>query len=135
MNRESGATPVELALGLMLLVVPVAIVVLSIAPVFEHRNFARRAASEAARIMVLTTGDPVPEALEAIMAQARSMGIDPGHVTVLFCGGVTCSVDRGNVVTVDVAVEVEELSAFLPLGAITVRSVHSEQVDLYRSRP
>ena len=85
--------------------------------------------------MVLTTGDPVPEALEAIMAQARSMGIDPGHVTVLFCGGVTCSVDRGNVVTVDVAVEVEDLSAFLPLGAITVRSVHSEQVDLYRSRP
>ena len=135
MNRESGATPVELALGLMLLVVPVAIVVLSIAPVFEHRNFARRAASEAARIMVLTTGDPVPEALEAIMAQARSMGIDPGQVTVSFCGGVTCSVDRGTVVTVDVAVEVEELSAFLPIGTITVRSVHSEQVDLYRSRP
>ena len=125
----------ELALGLMLLVVPVAIVVLSIAPVFEHRNFTRRAASEAARIMVLTTGDPVPVALEAIMAQARSMGIDPGHVSVLFCGGVTCSVDRGTVVTVDVAVEVEQLSAFLPVGTITVRSVHSEQVDLYRSRP
>ena len=135
MSRERGATPVELALGLMLLVVPVAIVVLSIAPVFEHRNFARRAASEAARIMVLTTGDPVPEALEAIRSQARSMGIDPGQVTVLFCGGVTCSLDRGTVVTVDVAVEVEELSAFLPVGTITVRSVHSEQVDLYRSRP
>ena len=135
MNREAGATPVELALGLMLLVVPVAITVLSIAPVFEHRNFARRAASEAARIMVLTTGDPVSDALGAITAQAKAMGIDPDRVTVVFCGGVTCSVNRGDVVTVDVAVEVEQLSAFLPVGGITVRSVHSEQVDLYRSRP
>ena len=133
--RDKGATPVELALGLMLLVVPVAIVVLSIAPVFEHRNFVRRAASEAARVMVLSTGDPVPEALQSIKAQATAMGIQPNRVTVVFCGGMTCSVERGTVITVDVAVEVEELSAFLPVGTITVRSVHSEQVDLYRSRP
>ena len=56
----------ELALGLMLLVVPVAIVVLSIAPVFEHRNFVRRAAAEAARTMVLSTGDPSAEAWAVI---------------------------------------------------------------------
>lgn len=135
MNSERGATPVELALGVMLLVVPVAIIVLSIAPVFEHRNFVRRAAAEAARTMVLSTTDPSEEALAVIEAQAISMGIDPDNVTVLLCGGVACTVDRGSVVTVDVTVVVEELSAFLPIGTITVNAVHSEQVDLYRSRP
>jgi hypothetical protein len=135
MSSERGATPVELALGVMLLVVPVAIVVLSIAPVFEHRNFARRAAAEAARTMVLSTGDPSAEALAVIEAQARSMDIDPGDVTVLFCGGVACPVDRGAVVTVDVTVLVDELSSFLPIGTITVSAVHSEQVDMFRSRP
>lgn len=135
MNRERGASPIELALGVMLLVVPVAIMVLSVAPVFEHRNFARRAAAEAARTMVLTIGDPTAEALSVVDAQARSMGIDPANVTVVFCGGTACSTDRGAVVTVEVAVSVEELSSFLPIGDITVRAVHSEQVDMYRSRP
>jgi hypothetical protein len=135
MSKERGATPVELALGVMLLVVPVAIVALSIAPVFEHRNFVRRAAAEAARTMVLSTGDPSAEALAVIEAQARSMGIDPGDVTVLLCGGAKCAVDRGSVVTVDVTVLVEELSSFLPIGTITVNAVHSEQVDMFRSRP
>ena len=135
MNRDRGATPVELALGVMVLLVPVAIVVLSVAPVFEHRNFARRAAAEAARTMVLTTGDPEVEALQVIIAQARSMGIDPDSVTVVLCGGTTCSIKRGDVVTVEVSVLVEELSSFLPIGTINVRAVHSEQVDLYRSRP
>ena len=125
----------ELALGVMLLVVPVAIVVLSIAPVFEHRNFVRRAAAEAARTMVLSTGDPSMEALAVIEAQARSMGIDPADITVLLCGGTECAVDRGAVVTVDVTVLVDELSSFLPIGTITVNAVHSEQVDMFRSRP
>jgi len=126
---------VELALGVMLLVVPVAIVVLSIAPVFEHRNFVRRAAAEAARTMVLSTGDPSLEAMAVIEAQATSMGIDTADVTVLFCGGAACAVGRGSVVTVDVSVLVDELSSFLPIGTITVNAVHSEQVDLFRSRP
>jgi Flp pilus assembly protein TadG len=135
MSRERGATPVELALGLMLLVVPVAIVVLSIAPVFEHRNFVRRAAAEAARTMVLSTGDPSAEAWAVIEAQAIGMGVDPANVTVLLCGGAECVVDRGSVVTVEVTVLVHELSSFLPIGTITVNAVHSEQVDLFRSRP
>ena len=135
MNSEQGSSPAELALGVMLLVVPVTIIVLSIAPVFEHRNFVRRAASEAARVMVLTSGDPMSEAREVVDAQARSMGIDPSKVTVVFCGGSKCSVGRGDVVTVEVAVDVEELSSFLPIGSITVDAVHSEQVDTYRSRP
>ena len=135
MNSERGASPVELALGVMLLVVPVTIIVLSVAPVFEHRNFVRRAAAEAARVMVLTPGDPTSEALAVVDSQARSMGIDPSKVTVEFCGGSACSVDRGDVVTVQVAVTVAEVSSFLPIGTITVDAVHSEQVDTYRSRP
>ena len=135
MSSEDGASPVELALGVMVLVVPVAIMVLSIAPVFEHRNFARRAAAEAARTMVLTTGDPTSEALDLVNAQAIGMGIDPDNVTVELCGGAGCEVARGSVVTVGVSVVVEQLSAFLPIGSITVHETHSEQVDMFRSRP
>jgi hypothetical protein len=51
------------------------------------------------------------------------------------CGGAACPVDRGSVVTVDVTVLVDELSSFLPIGTITVNAVHSEQVDMFRSRP
>jgi len=134
MSRERGSSPVELALGVMLLVVPVAIIVLSVAPVFEHRNFVRRAAAEAARIMVLSA-DPAAEAQLVVDSQASSMGIDPDNVSVVLCGGTGCSTDRGAVVTVEVSVLVEELSSFLPIGSITIRAVHSERVDMYRSRP
>ena len=63
------------------------------------------------------------------------MGVDPANVKVLLCGGAECAVDRGSVVTVEVTVLVHELSSFLPIGTITVNAVHSEQVDLFRSRP
>ena len=135
MADERGASPIELALGLLLLVVPVSILALSIAPVFEHRNFASRAAAEAARVMVLADEDAEAAALNAIDAQAAGMGIDPGVVTVRFCGGAGCTLARGSLVTVEVSVAIPELSSFLPIGELTVRAIHAEQVDLYRSRP
>jgi hypothetical protein len=135
MSKERGASPIELALGLMLLVIPITILALSVAPVFEHRNFANRAAAEAARVLVLATGDAEAEALNAIEAQAAGLGIDPAAVRVTFCGGMGCSRARGSVVTVEVSVNIPQLSSFLPIGALTVRAIHAEQVDLYRSRP
>lgn len=135
MTKERGATPLELALGLMLLVVPVTIIALSVAPVFEHRNFVRRAATEAARTLVLADDQQEAAAVAVIETLAIGMGIDPGNVRVVLCGGSPCSLERGAQVSVEVTATVPELSTFLPIGQLTVTATHIEQVDLYRSRP
>jgi hypothetical protein len=135
MDSQRGATPIELALGLMLIVLPVTVVVLSIAPVFEHHNFARRAAAEAARTLVLATDAPESTALSVVEALAFGFGVDPALVSVRFCGGEGCSLNRGSIAVVEVAVRVEETSTLLPIGALTVSASHAEQVDPYRSRP
>ncbi len=134
MAEERGASPLELVLGLMLIVVPVAVMVLSVAPVFEHQNFVRRASAEAARTLVLAPHDGHEAALAVVTALALGADIDPGLVDVQFCGGAGCGLLRGSIVSVEVSVTVPEISAFLPIGDLTVRSVHSEQVDPFRSR-
>jgi hypothetical protein len=135
MSSDRGASPLELAMGLMLIVVPVAVVALSVAPVFEHHNFARRAAAEAARTLVLNpTESGRLDARNLVTTLAVGHNIDPGLVDVRFCGGDLCSLARGSMVSVEVVVRVPEVSAFLPIGDITVTATHAEQIDPYRSR-
>ena len=135
MFRERGASPLELALGLMLIVVPVAVMALSVAPVFEHHNLARRAAAEAARTLVLNpTEEGQLDALNLVTSLAVGHNVDPGLIEVKFCGGDFCSLQRGSMVSVEVVVIVPEVSAFLPIGTMTVTATHAEQIDPYRSR-
>ncbi|MDP3984073.1 MAG: hypothetical protein Q8Q52_03595, partial [Acidimicrobiia bacterium] len=111
------------------------ILVLSIAPVFEHHNFARRAAAEAARTLVLTPDNAEEAAVAVVTALARGHNVDPAMVVVRFCGGGGCGLERGSLVSVEVEVTVPQVSAFLPIGNQTVTATHAEQVDPYRSRP
>jgi hypothetical protein len=135
MSSERGASPLELALGLMLIVVPVAVMALSVAPVFEHHNFARRAAAEAARTLVLNpTKSGHVDARNLVATLAVGHDIDPGLIDVSFCGGDFCGLERGSIVLVEVVVRVPEVSAFLPIGDMTVTAIHAEQIDPYRSR-
>jgi hypothetical protein len=39
------------------------------------------------------------------------------------------------VFVVEVSMPVQQVSELLPVGELTVRARHSEQVDFYRSRP
>lgn len=134
-SSEKGASPLELALGLMLIVVPVAVMALSVAPVFEHHNFARRAAAEAARTLVLNpTESGHLDARNLVTTLALGHNIDPGLIDLRFCGGDLCSLARGSMVSVEVLVRIPEVSAFLPIGDMTVTAIHAEQVDPYRSR-
>ncbi len=134
-DSEKGSSPIELALGLGVILIPVAILVLSVAPVFEHNNFARRAAAEAARTLVLATGSPEDEARAVVRDLAAGFGIDQALVEVSFCGGEGCVLARGSVASVEVSVVVPQVSVFLPVGDMTVRATHGEQIDPYRSRP
>jgi hypothetical protein len=135
MTKERGASPIEFALGILTIVLPIAIVVLSVAPIFEARNFVRRAAAEAARAGVLATAEPLAAASESVVSVAEGMGVASGDVSVLFCDGAPCSWGRGAVFVVEVSMSVRQVSELLPIGEITVRARHAEQVDLYRSRP
>ena len=135
MPRERGSTPIEFALGLLTIVLPLALVVLLVAPVYEARNFVRRAAAEGARAGVLAGAEPLIAASAAIAAVADGMDVAAAEVSVLFCDGNPCSFARGAVFVVEVSMPVRQISELLPIGEIQVRARHSEQVDLYRSRP
>ena len=135
MISDRGSTPIELALGLMMIVVPVAIVVLLVAPVFEARNFARRAAAEAARAGVVALEDPLGEASAAVSRLAAGLDMQPDAVTVEFCDSAPCSWARGATFVVEVSIQVDQVSELLPLGSLTISARHGEQIDFYRSRP
>lgn len=135
MPRERGATPIEFALGILTIVLPLALVVLLVAPVFEARNFVRRAAAEGARAGVVALVDPIAAATDEVASVADGMGFATNEVSVLFCDGNPCSFARGAVFVVEVSMPVRQVSELLPIGEIQVRARHSEQVDLYRSRP
>ncbi|HEY7582391.1 MAG TPA: hypothetical protein VIB78_02060 [Acidimicrobiia bacterium] len=135
MRRERGATPIEFALGVLTIVLPLALMVLLVAPVFEARNFVRRAAAEGARAGVLAAAEPLAAASQAITSVADGMNVATPDVSVLFCDGSPCSFARGAVFVVEVSMPVRQVSELLPIGEIQVRARHSEQVDLYRSRP
>jgi hypothetical protein len=135
MADERGASPIELALGILTIVVPIALVVLLVAPVFEARNFVRRAAAEAARAGVLAEVDQLAVAATSVANLAAGMGVASEEISVLFCDGGPCSWTRGAVFVVEVSMPVQQVSELLPVGELTVRARHSEQVDFYRSRP
>lgn len=135
MTSERGSSPIELVLGLMVIVVPVAIVVLLVAPIFEARNFARRAAAEAARAGVIAVEDPLGSATNSVAATAAGLGISAESVSIEFCDASPCSWERGANFVVKVSVQVDEVSDLLPIGTMTISATHSEQIDLYRSRP
>ncbi|MGH8958666.1 MAG: hypothetical protein ACRDVK_08310 [Acidimicrobiia bacterium] len=135
MTSERGASPIEFVLGILTIVLPIALVVLLVAPVFEARNFVRRAAAEAARVGVLAAEDPLAAAARSVETAAEGRGVASDEVAVVFCDGGPCSWARGALFVVEVSMPVRQVSELLPIGEITVRARHSEQVDLYRSRP
>jgi hypothetical protein len=131
-GRESGAVPIEFVAAIGVLVLPVFIFVMTIAPVVERRNVAGRAAAEAARAFVVATDVASGE------AAARSIVEDinashPFTLTLSLVGDLS----RGTVVTAIVEVEMP-LVIFPGLIEVEVAdytATHQEEVDLFRSLP
>jgi Flp pilus assembly protein TadG len=149
MRSQRGATPLELALGIMLLLFPMAMLVLSLGPWMEHRLYVRTAAAEAARVLVLAEGETEAEllALDLISRTAANFGIDAQSVSVGFCGaapapllssgsGRCTPLQRGAMASVTVVSLVPAVvTPLAEVGGWTVEVSHTEAVDLYRSRP
>ena len=58
-DRQRGTAAIELVVGVALLMVPMAMIVLSFAPLLEARTFVRLASAELARTVAITDGDEV----------------------------------------------------------------------------
>lgn len=135
MNR--GSAPIELALGVGLLVVPMVLVLALVPPLVEHRAVARLAAAEAARVVVLGDGSATTEARARAVARAVAPDLELAVELCPSTGGVCGRLTRGGVVEVrvEVVVPVVEVGPFGELGGLRVGASHREQVDAYRSLP
>lgn len=156
--KERGSTPIELALGVLLILVPVALMVLSFGPWLERRSFVRVAAREVARFYITSDGaDPSSQ----LLAMAGTYRID--SVRLGLCGAEPEAVHPDGGISsqcppldevadlgvagggVSATVEVEVPLFVLPwsdaggnrrtVGGVVVTATHTEYVDLYRSFP
>lgn len=132
---ERGGVPVEFALGVGVLVLPVALLVLSLPTWVERQSAARLAAQEAARAAVLADSMAAGTAAgQAAAAQvAVNHAIDPADLTVTFTGGVA----RGQELTATVTARFPALAipGIGDAAGFTWAVHHTERVDAYRSIP
>ena len=120
--------------------VPVAVIVLSLAPWYERAGVASLAAQEAARAAVLADDweSALERAFAVVDAMERARCIDAERCLEVDISSTTPrALDRGSVVTVEVTVRLP--MAVIPfvgeVGAFEFASTHAEIVDPYRSLP
>jgi len=131
---QRGSAPLELALGLGLLVLPAIVLVLSFGPWLEARTFVRTAAAEAARAVILRGGIVQSSDLGFVEEMAESRGLS--LLDIELCGADACAIVRGGYVTARVVVEVPLVDTpWGSVGGVSVGASHTEPVDLYRSLP
>ena len=134
---DRGSAPLELALGAVVILIPVVLVVLALAPWLERQLAARVLAREAARVMVLadTYEGGAEQAAALIDEVAGNYGIAAEDLSLRLEGDLA----RGGAITSLVTVRIPVLG--VPgVGAVAGptwwwSTRHSEQVDLYRSLP
>ncbi|HLF61668.1 MAG TPA: hypothetical protein VI980_10885 [Acidimicrobiia bacterium] len=138
---EQGHGAVEFALGVGLLLLPVALAVLAFGPWSERRVVAEAAAAEAARTAVVTLD--LRRGSLVVSEIGGNHGLAPESVRLGWCGsepGPTdvstsgCSLERGSEVVAEVRIWTPVLTTpWGPVGGVWVTGVHAEPVDLYRS--
>jgi hypothetical protein len=134
-SREGGYVAAELALGIGLLVFPVALLVLTLPTWSERQTTARSIAHEVSRVVAVAGVCDRERAAETGHDMARNLGLVPRDVDVqLDCvpGG---RLPRGGSVraSVTVAVPAVTLPGIGSVGAWSWTAHHSEPVDQYRS--
>jgi hypothetical protein len=134
-SSEAGFVAAELAIGIGLLIVPVALVVLTLPTWSERQTTARAIAREAARIVAVAGTCDRDRATETGATMATNLGLSSGDVEV----DLDCSsgdrLPRGGTVTasVTVAIPAVDLPGVGAVGAWSWTARHREPVDQYRS--
>ncbi len=136
-SGQLGIGAIDLVLATAFVIVPFAMLLLSIPIQLEYRSMAHAAAREAARACA-TASDPVSGLRRAEAVAARIMderGLPPAPSTV----SVDCvSAWRpGGVVTAQVSLEVPAIRILdtWQVGSWAASAVHKESIERYRSLP
>jgi hypothetical protein len=134
-SRERGFVAGELALGIGLLLVPVALLVLTLPTWSERQTTARSIAREVARVVAVAGTCDRPRALDLGHDMARNLGLPPGDIGVQLDCASGARLPRGGSVraSVTVAVPAVALPGIGSVGAWSWTAHHSEPVDQYRS--
>lgn len=131
-RRDSGLIQIEFLVAIGVLLFPVAIFALTIAPVVERRNVAGRAAAEAARAYAVASTEA-----DGLAAAAAIVEQIDGNYSFDLALSVVGDLDRGGFVTATVAVILPAI-VFPGVGeapGVTYTASHQEDIDLYRSLP
>jgi hypothetical protein len=125
---------IEFALGVGVLVLPVAALVLVLPGWAERQSMARVAAAEAARTVVVASdwATGIAAGGEVAAEVAANHGLAPGDLEAVRFSG---SLVRGDTVTAAVTVRVPltVVPGLAAAGGFSVTASHSEPVDRYRS--
>lgn len=131
--NEDGSAAIEFPAAVGLLLLPVAVFVLTIAPVSERRSVAAVAAAEAARAFVTA---PTVEAGAAAASRVIA-AINDNHDFAVTLTSLEGTLARGTNVTASVQVTLPVIAfpGVASLGGAEHTASHTEPVDLYRSIP
>jgi hypothetical protein len=130
-----GTAVIETPVAIVLLLVPMALLVITLPTWPERQTVARAAASQTARTAVLadTWEEAMAAGQDTVRRTATNYGLNPGDFVLRWSG----SLIRGGAVTARVTVHMPALT--IPglgrIGSWSWTASHTETVDRYRSIP
>lgn len=134
-SGERGYVAGELALGIGLLMFPVALLVLTLPAWSERQTTARSIAREVSRVVAVAGVCDRAAASQTGYEMARNLGLAPGDVDVQLDCATGERLRRGGSVraAVTVAVPAVTFPGIGSVGAWSWTAHHTEPVDQYRS--
>ena len=134
-ERESGYVAAELAIGVGLLLFPVALLVLTLPSWSERQTTARAVAREVGRVVAIRGVCDRARAVETAAAMAKNMGLAPAEFDVDLDCGDGARLRRGSDLGIAVTVQVPavDIPGIGSVGAWSWTARHREPVDQYRS--
>jgi hypothetical protein len=134
-SGEDGYVAAELALGLGLLVFPVALLVLTLPTWSERQTTARSIAREVSRVVAVAGVCDRGRAVDTGHDMARNLGLAPGDIDVQLDCATGDRLRRGGNVraSVTVAVPAVTFPGIGSVGAWSWTAHHNEPIDQYRS--
>jgi hypothetical protein len=134
-SGERGFVGAELAIGIGLLIVPIALIVLTLPTWSERQTTARAIVREVARAVAIAGVCDRERAGEIGSAMAANLGLVPADLSVALECASGARLPRGGEVTaaVTVAVPAVDLPGIGSVGAWNWTARHREPIDQYRS--
>jgi hypothetical protein len=134
-SDERGIAAIDMFVVVIVAMIPVFVIVMSVPSWVERMSFARVAAQEAARAVVLadTLEEGRAQAGVVVNEIAANYDVPSGGSSFALSG----ELERGATISATVSVQTPTLTIpfITTVGSTTLSSTHSEVVDHYRSLP